>query len=77
MEEVVSSAIPLGHMGDRSDIALACVYLASSAGRWGRARLGRGGQITGPAMGLARGCRVPALGGVSTMCKYVPSRPPH
>lgn len=33
MEQVVCSAIPVGHMGDKADIALACVYLASSAGR--------------------------------------------
>jgi NAD(P)-dependent dehydrogenase (short-subunit alcohol dehydrogenase family) len=33
MEQVVTSAIPLGRMGDKSDIALACVYLASSAAR--------------------------------------------
>jgi hypothetical protein len=35
MEQVVTSAVPLGRMGDKADIALACVYLASSAGRWG------------------------------------------
>lgn len=33
MEQVVTSAIPLGRMGDKADIALACVYLASSAAR--------------------------------------------
>lgn len=33
MEQVVCAAIPVGHMGDKADIALACVYLASSAGR--------------------------------------------
>jgi NAD(P)-dependent dehydrogenase (short-subunit alcohol dehydrogenase family) len=33
MEQVVTSAVPLGRMGDKADIALACVYLASSAGR--------------------------------------------
>eukprot|EP00878_Enallax_costatus_P006580 GHUV01006898.1.p1 GENE.GHUV01006898.1~~GHUV01006898.1.p1 ORF type:complete len:244 (+),score=87.53 GHUV01006898.1:188-919(+) len=33
MEEVVSSAVPLGRMGEKTDIALACVYLASSAAR--------------------------------------------
>lgn len=33
MEQVVTAAIPVGHMGDKADIALACVYLASSAGR--------------------------------------------
>jgi NAD(P)-dependent dehydrogenase (short-subunit alcohol dehydrogenase family) len=33
MEQVVTATIPVGHMGDRADIALACVYLASSAGR--------------------------------------------
>lgn len=33
MEEVVRAAIPVGHMGEKADIALACVYLASSAGR--------------------------------------------
>lgn len=34
MEQVVCAAIPVGHMGDKADIALACVYLASSAGRF-------------------------------------------
>eukprot|EP00878_Enallax_costatus_P020564 GHUV01021744.1.p1 GENE.GHUV01021744.1~~GHUV01021744.1.p1 ORF type:complete len:177 (+),score=67.69 GHUV01021744.1:423-953(+) len=34
MEEVVSSAVPLGRMGEKTDIALACVYLASSAARY-------------------------------------------
>ncbi|KAF6254760.1 hypothetical protein COO60DRAFT_1538656 [Scenedesmus sp. NREL 46B-D3] len=34
MEQVVTSAVPLGRMGDKADIALACVYLASSAGRF-------------------------------------------
>eukprot|EP00775_Hariotina_reticulata_P002430 gene2430-2734_t len=34
MEQVVTSAIPLGRMGDKADIALACVYLASSAARF-------------------------------------------
>lgn len=34
MEAVVRAAVPLGRLGDRSDIALACVYLASSAGRY-------------------------------------------
>ena len=33
MEQVVCAAIPVGHMGEKTDIALACVYLASSAGR--------------------------------------------
>lgn len=33
MEAVVRAGVPLGRMGDRSDIALACVFLASSAGR--------------------------------------------
>lgn len=33
MEQVVCAAIPVGHMGEKADIALACVYLASSAGR--------------------------------------------
>lgn len=31
MEDVVKSAVPLGRMGEKSDIALACVFLASSA----------------------------------------------
>lgn len=35
MEQVVTAAVPLGRMGDKGDIALACVYLASSAGRCG------------------------------------------
>ena len=34
MEEVVRSAVPLGCMGEKQDIALACVFLASSAARW-------------------------------------------
>lgn len=33
MEQVVCAAIPVGHMGEKADIALACVYLSSTAGR--------------------------------------------
>jgi len=42
MEDIVRGAIPVGRMGQKADIALACVYLASMAGRWVRAG-GRGG----------------------------------
>ena len=31
MEDMISATIPMGRMGERSDIALTCVYLASSA----------------------------------------------
>jgi len=34
MEEVVRSAVPLGCMGEKQDIALACVFLASAAARY-------------------------------------------
>lgn len=34
MQEVVTSSIPLGRMGTKWDIAMACVYLASPAGRY-------------------------------------------
>jgi NAD(P)-dependent dehydrogenase (short-subunit alcohol dehydrogenase family) len=33
MQEVVTSAIPLGRMGEKADIALACVFLASPAAK--------------------------------------------
>ena len=33
-EAAVVAEIPLGHMGERWDIALACVYLSSPAGRF-------------------------------------------
>jgi hypothetical protein len=31
MDDVVSAGVPIGRMGQRRDIALSCVYLASSA----------------------------------------------
>lgn len=31
MKDIVTASVPIGRMGQRSDIALACVYLASSA----------------------------------------------
>lgn len=34
MEEIVAATVPVGRMGQRSDIALACVYLASNAGSY-------------------------------------------
>ncbi|KAF8072826.1 Peroxisomal 2,4-dienoyl-CoA reductase [Scenedesmus sp. PABB004] len=34
MEEVVRAAVPLGRMGEKADIALACVFLASDAARY-------------------------------------------
>jgi NAD(P)-dependent dehydrogenase (short-subunit alcohol dehydrogenase family) len=43
MEEVVRAAVPLGRLGEKGDIALACVFLASGAARWGRARRFSGG----------------------------------
>lgn len=33
MEELVAEAIPLKRMGEKLDIALACVFLSSSAAR--------------------------------------------
>jgi hypothetical protein len=56
MEEVVTSAIPLGRMGQKGDIALACVFLASTAARWGGGALGGkgGGGAGGSCAGRAR-----------------------
>eukprot|EP00877_Chromochloris_zofingiensis_P000045 jgi/Chrzof1/10040/Cz04g25010.t1 len=34
VEDIVKMSIPLGRMGEKQDIAWACVYLASSAGRF-------------------------------------------
>lgn len=34
MQALVAEAIPLKRMGEKLDIALACVFLASSAARW-------------------------------------------
>jgi 2,4-dienoyl-CoA reductase [(3E)-enoyl-CoA-producing], peroxisomal len=34
MERMVARAVPLGRLGEREDIAWACVYLASAAGRY-------------------------------------------
>lgn len=34
MEDIVRGAIPIGRMGQKADIALACVFLASTAGRF-------------------------------------------
>ena len=48
VNEMVSAAIPLGHMGRRWDIAMACLFLA----RWGGV-----GWVDGTA-----GCGVVALG---------------
>ena len=33
MEDVIKTAIPIGHMGDKRDIALTCVFLASPTAR--------------------------------------------
>ena len=33
-ESMIAKVVPLGRMGDKEDIALACVYLASRAGRY-------------------------------------------
>jgi len=35
MQKRVIQEIPVGHMGEKKDIALAAVFLASSAGRCG------------------------------------------
>lgn len=34
MERMIERSVPLGRLGEREDIAWACVYLASSAGRY-------------------------------------------
>jgi 2,4-dienoyl-CoA reductase [(3E)-enoyl-CoA-producing], peroxisomal len=34
MERMVAASVPLGRLGEREDIAWACVYLASAAGRY-------------------------------------------
>lgn len=34
MERELAQTIPVGRMGEKSDIALACVYLASAAGTY-------------------------------------------
>ena len=41
MADIVKAAVPLGRMGERGDIGLACVYLASSAANYVSGTAGR------------------------------------
>ena len=44
VEDIVKGAVPLGRLGEKADIALACVFLASSAAKCApRARALRAG----------------------------------
>lgn len=60
MEDVVKAAVPLGRMGEKADIALACVYLASSAARCGTANSGSNQQST----------RLPPLAALAVILGY-------